>query len=327
MHRILPLCLLGSCGVFGLSSEESEQLITYQQNAATYWESGDIPQAMDQARRGLQIDPDDYKLLTIWGYSLLRMSGDDQARIQQARLHFERLIDMRSMSQHSSQALLGYGLCLYRAGQLQRRQVDLLRNRLEHQVLDEMERHQLEASAIELDALLESSLRESRSVMETLVANGEELLLANKTLLEVNSLLPDFPAALGHGNAYLVEAKTLQEYWQREIETTELVLWEREARSTLEQFRDEEIEVRALMANLHAKLDQPAGVVEQLDIVLAMDRSRSIDYFNRAGSLRKLGRIDEMKSDFETFLSLTNLPPSDPRVMDAVQAIKGFREP
>ena len=118
MRRILPLCLLASCGIFGLSSEEAQQLASYQQNAATYWENGDLGQAIDQAQRGLEIAPDDYKLLTIWGYSLLRLSGNDEARLQGAKRHFERLMGMRSMSQHNPQALLGYGSCLYMVSEI-----------------------------------------------------------------------------------------------------------------------------------------------------------------------------------------------------------------
>ena len=60
MHRTIPLLLLlGSCGVFGLSQEDRLSLSRYQSNAAIYWENGNLPQALDQVRRGLDLDPAD----------------------------------------------------------------------------------------------------------------------------------------------------------------------------------------------------------------------------------------------------------------------------
>ena len=157
--------------------------------------------------------------------------------------------------------------------------------------------------------------------------NGEELLLGNKALMEVNGLLPDYEAAVEHGKAYLVESTKSQDWWRAELARTTVVAYEQEARTMLGQLREEEIEVRALLANIYSKMSDWARVVEQLDIVLDMDRTRSIDYYNRGNSLRKLGRVEEMKADFGTFLSITNLPPGDPRVVDAVQASKGIRNP
>ncbi len=62
-------------------------------------------------------------------------------------------------------------------------------------------------------------------------------------------------------------------------------------------------------------------------MVLLLDPKRCIDYFNRGDSLRQLGRIAEMKEDFGNFLSLTNLPAGDPRVIKAVQAtIRGNQD-
>ena len=80
------------------------------------------------------------------------------------------------------------------------------------------------------------------------------------------------------------------------------------------------------MANIHHKDENWAGVVGQLDVVLRMDPKRSIDYYNRGDSLRQLGRIAEMKEDFGNFLSLTNLPAGDPKVIQAVQAIRGNQD-
>ena len=40
----------------------------------------------------------------------------------------------------------------------------------------------------------------------------------------------------------------------------------------------------------------------------------------------QLARIAEMKEDFGNFLSLTNLPAGDPRVIQAVQAIRGNQD-
>ena len=329
MYRILPFCVLASCvlvscGVFGLSTEERQLLASYKQRAQINYDDGKLTTAIDQAQKGLLIDANDYGLITIQGFSLLRLSGENPALLEQSRQHFERLMNMRSMSQQTHQALLGYGLCLERIGLVERQQVELLRNQLEHQILDEMERAQREASAGEHAALAESSFRNSRSVLERLLANGEQILLANKSLIEVNGLLPDYPAALRHGRAYLVESERLQEHWRAELQRTTVVDYEKEARTRLSQFRYEEIEVRALLANVHAKINNHAGVVEQLNVVLEMDPKRSIDYYNRGESLRELGRTAEMKGDFGTFLSLTNLPAGDPRVINAVRAVRGI---
>ena len=325
MHRILPLCFLVSCGVFGLSSEDRDQLTSYKQRAAIYYDTGDLGKAIDQVQKGLVIDGDDYSLTQIWAWSLLRLSGNNDARLQQSRRHFEKLMDLRSMGQQSHQALLGYGLCLERIGQKERQQRDLLRGRLDT-ALEPMDRAEIEARASEHEALAASNFRASRTVLLRLIENGQEILLANKALMEVNSLLPDYDSALAHGEAYLAESKRLQAHWRSEIQLTQEVGYEKEARTRLSRLRNDEIEVRALLANIHAKAQNWAGVVGQLDVVLQMDPKRSIDYFNRGDSLRQLGRIAEMKEDFGNFLSLTNLPAGDPRVIQAVQAIRGNQD-
>ena len=76
--------LLLLCGCKTTTLEQQEMLTACQRNAPIYFEGGKLEQAMIQAERGLEIDPDDYKLNAIKGAILLRASEDNPKLLDEA---------------------------------------------------------------------------------------------------------------------------------------------------------------------------------------------------------------------------------------------------
>ena len=91
-------------------------LTACQRNAPIYFEGGKLEQAMIQAERGLEIDPDDYKLNAIRGAILLRASEDNPKLLDQATEQLAEVYDRRSPRRHEPYVLLYYGLAQQKQG-------------------------------------------------------------------------------------------------------------------------------------------------------------------------------------------------------------------
>lgn len=326
MPRLLLLLLLTSslvaCGIFGLSAEEEANLTRYQRNAKTYYEGGEFERALDQIRRGLEIQPDDYRLLTISAWCMLRQSQTDPRRLQAATDAFDHLKELRPDSEQSSQARLGYGAAHGKLAFELRQRADQLRQDAARLKLEDTELQQSETEAAELERQSNHHFDLAEAELEKLLDSGDLLLEAHYHLMYVSVWRGDYEGAVSHGNRYLKRVGELQASIRTELEQTIMVEYERELRIRLQNRLDAEVEVRAFLANLHFKEGHHELVVEQLDEVLLENPNRFNEYYNRARSLMTLGRIEEAKRDYERFLYSTNLPRENPQVKSALAALK-----
>ena len=321
MLRYSPFLLLASCGIFGRSAADEAALARYQRNAALYYEGGRFDQALDQARRGLEIEPEDYKLSVIRAWCLLRKSRVEPRVFPDALAEFERVMRMRAENRHGPQALLGYALARQKLGIHERTLAEGRREEIERGALEpdrvaaarnEMENHR-EAAA--------RHFREAERLLGRLVQRGDLLLEAHYHLMQTSALRGDYVATLEHGRAFLDRVRAEQERHQKNIERTYVVAFEEDQRRLLQQLIDRELEVRAFLANVHYDHRRYDLAVAELDRVLSMDPTRTNDYYHRALSLEALGRLDEARRDYEKFLATTRLPPGSRQVRHAVQAV------
>lgn len=318
-RSLLPLLLLASCGVFGGPDKEHEALIRYQQNAQIYWDNGNLDQSLDQVRRGLEIDPENYKLLTIQAWATLRRSATEPDVLPTAEKQFDHLLSLRDESDHSPQVRLGY------AKTQGKRAVELLQraNDLEEQSKRDPSGvdHTQEAATLRADA--EKYFARAVKELKTLVDRGEELLLAHYDLMSLLWWRGDYDGAVAEGNAYLERAAQLEERQHRELRRTLQVDYEQQVREDLQQLIDDELEVRVFMANMHYKRGHPELAVEQLDEVLRREPDRYNDYYNRGMSLLALGRTEEARRDLQKFLATTQLSQESDQVKDALRVVQG----
>ncbi len=288
--------LLLLCGCSSLSHEERQLLTSHQRNAKYYFEGGRLDQAMDQIERGLGIDPDDY---------LLRAAT------------LESVYEERSPSRHEPFVLLPYALALQKQGR--RRIGEELR--LRGQASRAPDAGDLLAQAdAEREAGRELLLR-ARDVLAVLIDRGEALRSAWNHQLQIAQDLGDDLVFVTAANAYLEQAAKDQAAVRAEIERTMVPAYETEQVKRLRGLTDEELEVRALLAeHLYSRRQFDAALV-QLNRVLELAPQRTIDYYNRGRVLLELQRLEDAKADFRKFLATSTLPPSSDKVTLAMKAL------
>jgi tetratricopeptide (TPR) repeat protein len=318
---LLLACGLPSCGLLGMSDDDRGALARYQANAQLYYDGGNFDQALDQARRGLDIAPDDYKLHCLRGWCLLRLVPRDPAMLARATEQFERVMAYRSPDEHGPQALLGYGLCHQRLAQERLEQAQALRDELARVKFDPGEANVRSAQIETHENVARGHLEIAGSQFQRLIDRGDALLEAHRNMMQTLALAQKYAPAVEHGNRFLQRCEQEQDRLKKELERTVVVAYERHVHGELDRLVDQEIEVRGFLANLFYKLGQHAQAVEQLDQILAEDPTRSTDYYNRARSLEALGRGQEAVRDYERFLATSKLPQGNERVAAALKSL------
>jgi tetratricopeptide (TPR) repeat protein len=317
---LLPVALLASCGIFGLSTEERDRIAAHTRNALTYYEGGRFNQCLDQVRRGLEIDPENYRLKTVRAWCYLRTTTGDRQGAEQTEKLFEEVYAMRSPEQHAPPVLIGYALIHQRFALRHQEQVLTLREELER--AEPLERTTKEARITEHLQLARARFQKTEAALRVLVAREDELQLAHYHLMQTAGMQGRYEDAIASGTKMLEINATFQANWQQRFEQTSDAAFESWSGMQLQQLTDLEIDVRAYLANLHYKHGNHEAAVAELDQVLLKDPTRSDDYYNRARCLQRLGRTSDARRDYERFLATTRLPQGNANVTNALKAIQ-----
>ncbi|MCC6785970.1 MAG: hypothetical protein IT457_24200 [Planctomycetes bacterium] len=328
LSRCIPLLLLGACSVFGgLSPEERDQLQFYRQNAGVYFRGDRYEQALDMARKGLELDPEDYHLLVTAALCNLQRAGDDvqgsgsdAQMLQTAEGFFDRAFALRDFEDNAPEAILGYATTKQRLGRDLRRRANVLASELERAELAENDRIRRESQRREFEVRALSYWSEARRALKVLLERQELLRFAHKQLMEISAELNEYEPAVEHGNACLAENRRAQDRANQVIRETMDPGEEIRMRGELQGLLDQEKRVRSALAEMHFRKQEFAAAVEQLDALLALDPTRSADYYNRGRALERLDRRDAARRDYEKFLYTTSLPASDERVAHATRS-------
>jgi tetratricopeptide (TPR) repeat protein len=327
----LSLLALASCGTFGLSSEQRALLSQHQERAQLYYNGNRLPQALDQVRQGLEIEPTDYKLHTMRGYCLLRQANDPRyattpARrrglLEEASAAFAATLALRSPGEHGPQALLGDALLHEELGRFQlemRKQADSEQGPGD---MNEQDRALREVRLHEHDVQMKEHLLRAEHQLNLLIDRGDLLLLAHKHMLSVKALRGDYAAAVEQGRAYLERAQAQQASRRKLYETTDAIGDEQRAQQELAELLTDEIVVRAQLANLHYDQQNYQAAATELDRILTLDPTRAADYYNRARALFELKRFDEAYKDVQKFLATHTLPSGHPTVTRAHELLR-----
>jgi len=313
----LPLLLL--CGCQTITPEEQDVLTACQRNAPIYFEGGKLEQAMIQAERGLDIDPDDYKLNAIKGAILLRASERNPKLLDEATELLAEVYNRRSPMRHLPYVLLYYGLAQQKQG---------LRNlgeaiRLEDRARRSPDkRDELLSEAQEQRNLASERQAEADRLLQYLLDLGALLRVTHKHRLQIALQRGDDKQFQESAEAYLKESAKEMTFLRAEVERTQTPEYEAEKYKDLRALRAEEIGVRALYADWLFDRSQLEGALAQLNRVLELDPKRSNDYYNRGRVLLALERKDAAKRDFRIFLSMSQLPDDNEKKTFAVRALR-----
>lgn len=319
MRHVTVLLLLCACS--SLSSEQRDQLANHSRNAKFYFEGGRLEQALDQVDRGLELEPDNYGLLALRGTILLRQSnsalGTDHRVLDQAMAILQRVYDMRSPARHEPFVLLPYALALQKQGR--RHLGEALR--LEGQASRAPDKTELGGAAATERQQANEQLLAARGALQVLVERGETLRLAHSHLLQIAQDLGDDAAFDAAAKAYVAQAAKDQAAIRKEVERTAEPAYEAEQMRNLTSLRNEELEVRSLLAEHYFGRQQFEAALAHQNRVLELDPQRSVDYYNRGRILLELKRNDEAKADFRKFLAMPSAPSTAEKRTLALRAL------
>lgn len=314
--RILPLLLL-SAGC-ALSPAENQQLASYQRNAKYYFESGKLDQAQGMIDRGLEIAPRDYTLRSMQAAVQLRRSGapslSEDPALQASLAQFAELYTERSPRKHAPHVLLGYALARQKLGMRHVSEASRIEARMQRG----------DAMPAEFKAMQERAnveFRAATEMLQVLIDRGEMTRVAHFHMMQLAAGLHQ-GTVIEHGEKYLEAARREQDTVRAELQRTTVAEYEAKLKGDLRQLQAEEIDVRTFLAARLYDSKQYGQALVHLDAVLQLDPSRTADLYNRGELLRLLGRNEEAKDDLRKFLATTTLPPDNPKVVDAVQALR-----
>ena len=315
------LLLLSLCACTPLSTEEHDQLANHIRNAKYYYEGGRLGQAMGQIERGLELEPDNYTLLTMRGTVLLRQSGSamstDHQLLDQATESLQAVYEMRSPDRHEPSLLLTYALALQKQGR--RHKGEALR--LRDQATRAPDKAPVQAQADAEQEQATELLGQARAALQILVERGETLRAAHNHLLQIAQDLGDETAFAAAATAYLAQCEKDQKTVRAEIERTTEPNYEAEQVKALAALRSEELDVRSLLAEHDFSLQRHESALVHLNRVLELDPQRTVDYYNRGRVLLELKRSEEAKADFRKFLAMPTLPASADKRTLALRAL------
>ena len=326
-------------------------LRSHQRNASFYYEGGNLTQAMGQIEKGLELDPDDYKLNSLKGAVLLKTSADSQGtdhkQLDQATELLARIYEFRSPSRHEPYLLFNYALALQKQGrrhlgeavrlegQASRTLEPLPASAKKEQVATDnppKSREQMLESAKKEREVATEDLLKARELLSLLIERGELLRYAHNHQLQIAQDLGDDAAFQQAGEAYLVQVAKDQQAERTRVETGKAVAaYEAERFKALRALQQEEVEVRILLAeHYHLRAAKTTGDEAQklreqelanLNRILEMNPQRSADYYNRGCVLLELKQPEAAKADFRRFLATTTLPSSNDKKTFALRAL------
>lgn len=322
-RSILPLALLAAA-CSSLSSEDEQRLADFQARALLYYDRNHLVQAIDQIDRGLELEPEDYKLTSLKASVMLQLSGTststDHQKLDEATRLLEQVYAQRSSSRHEPHLLLSYGMALQKQGRRHLGETIRLAGQASRAKPDEKD--SLVDKAEQERELARQLLTQASEMFDALIERGEALRIAHNHRMQVARDLGDTPRFTSEAEAYFVQAKAAQDITQRRIEQTGDAAVEQEQLQLLQRLREEEMEVRGLLGQFYYEQKQFQAALDQLDRVLELDPKRFADYYNRGRVLLELGRLDDAKADFRRFLADPTLPASSEKVTFAVRTLQ-----
>tara|TARA_R110002096_G_scaffold79217_11_gene186149 strand:+ start:304 stop:1266 length:963 start_codon:yes stop_codon:yes gene_type:complete len=312
--------LLFLCGCTTLSSDQLDRLEICQRNAPLYFDGGKLGQALIQVERGLEIDPDDYKLNVIKGAVLLRASERDPKKLDQATKILARVYDWRSPMRHEPSELFYYGLARQKQGLRNLGEAIRLEDRAARAA--DTDRHdEFADKALEQRKLAVHELTKADELLAYLIERGELLRMVHNHRLQIARQLGNDKQFEQSAEAFLVEMEKERKVVEADVKQTVIPDYETQQYRYLLNLKQEELDVRALYADWLFHRKNFAKALEQMDEVIKLDPTRSDNYYNRGRVRLELGDVENAKSDFRRFLATSQLPASSGKKTFATKAL------
>ncbi len=318
MRQYCLLLLLCGCTTF--SNDELDRLASAQRNATSYFQGGKLGQTLRQVERGLDIDPDDYKLNVLHGAVRLRRSGTNVKEIDAATAILERVYEWRSPMRHEPYELFYLGLARQKQGLRNLGEAIRVEDRARRAVEPE-KKTEFESQSAAARAAAQDQLTKANEVFDVLIERGERLRLTHNHRMQVARQLGDGDKFKESAKAFFKITAKEQKFVKDEIARTETPDYESAQYVALKQLTQEELAVRALVADWHFHRKEFTLALTHIDRALELDPTRSDNYYNRGRLHTELQAWDLAKVDFRRFLATSQLPATSPKMTYATKAL------
>ena len=322
---LVAVAIAASCGSFS-SPERTKLANDFYDNAHTYYRGRDYRRSTDQITRGLEVDPDHYKLNQLQGKVLLQQARSNQELFTQALEVFQRVRGLRG--DHDYELTLDIAQAQQGLYFLHRRKAKQLRAESLASGLSATERTHKLAKADENRKLALDHMNEAAREYKALI-DAKDLgvfpAMERLFLLEIDraydlegeARTQQLRRAAKIGEKYLEQNDYRQKHYKVMVDITSNALQEREGRRRVREFRRREVAFRREYGRVLFELEDWKAAAKELDRILDVVPTSADDYLSRARCRAKLGQTTEAKRDIEHFLRLTKKPFESREVREA----------
>jgi len=291
----LLLCASLSCQSSDMSDEERERFLDIHiETAGAYLSMGDHGRAIDQALRGLEVDPENFKLRLYLARALQKTGRTgDILRAERVFRDMPRDLDYR--------VALGLAETIERRGVAQAEAAEGVRAGKRY-----TDSPDPAARADELQADSETAWRESIDLYKEAMALVPEDTEILNGLVRVNTLLGDHEAALSWGNRVIEVTVNDRAFWTEALKRPGMSPREEAAcRRSIEQLDRLESSVHLNSYTILSTSNSLGAALTHLERASTLDPTNSTLYSRRAELLMNLGRHAEALIAIEGYLSRT----------------------
>jgi len=305
-------------GCIGVSSDEQPVLSLYLENAAEYYDGGDFARAIQQWQKALDIDPGNEKARlgqTMGYYQLGRVNTIDAIKpLTDATERVDKLLN-EDFDKDQWKVELAAALIHQRWCELYDRKIRKITLDAEKGVPPDAK--QLEAAKHEFAKHLDISERAFKSVLAASEREPRDRLTCWLGLAIISAWKDDLESSLKYAQLYVDQAIRSKKLWKDSAERypKEKVIFD--AKFTGAEMQ--ECDLRELMGAVLVRLGRLDEAETQINLVIKMFPRRASAYLNRGILLEARKEDDLARADFRKFLAYTDLPETDPLILEATK--------
>ena len=297
MRSLLPLLLFAftACQSKDVSDEERERFLDiHVESAGAYLSMGDYGRAVDQALRGLELDPEHFRLRLYLARGLQKTGRtEDVLKAERVFRSMERDKDYR--------VALGLGETVERRGLAQSEAAEGVRTGDRF-----TESPDPAARADELDSEAITAWREAIGLYKEALALAPADAEVLNGLVRAHTLLEENEAAITWGDKVIEVTMNDREWWTEALKRPGMSPREEAAcRRSIDQLDRLEASVHLNSYSILAATDELGPALKHLESAAALNPSDSTIHSRRAELLIELGRHAEALTSIDTFLSST----------------------
>lgn len=309
LPALLASALLAACSTTGATPvDEDRQIEIHTESAVGYMNMGEYDRAIDQAMRGLSLDPDNQRLkLYLARALLLRRGTQDVLRAEKVLRELDGTEDFR-VPLGLGEVLERKGVAFDEAGRA------IASGERFTQAPDP------QARGKELRDQAVATWRESVSYYEranALRPNDPEVVSG---LVRVHGLLGDLEESLQWADGILATSANDRAFWQTSLRRPDMSVAEEDRiRGELARLTSLQSAVLMQASTSALALDRREQALAYLDQLIAIDPDLAEAHSRRAQLLMDLGRYEEAIAGIDSYLRLAGLPYEHPYVKRAYE--------